>query len=136
MRTGYSVLFIVCCLLFAVSCKTHEKLLCRTWKLVDADFDEASANLTKIEKPLMIQQLRDSCLFIFNKDHTYSMKLPQRIETGKWSFSKNYDTLYSQNDHTGAASKINVLSKIALDVDVYGRDGTRMKFSLAPVETK
>jgi hypothetical protein len=120
--------------LFAAGCHTQEKLLCRTWKLVDAEFDEATVNLTKKEKPLMIQQLRDSCLFVFNKDHTYMLKLPQRIEKGVWNFSKHGETLYTQNDHTGTMSKINVLSEIALDVDAYSRDGTHTKFVLAPVK--
>lgn len=82
----------------------------------------------------MVQQLRDSCLFIFYKDHTYFSKLPQQTETGVWNFSKNRDTLYTQNNHTGAAAKINVLSEIALDIDAYVRDGTHMKFVLVPVQ--
>jgi hypothetical protein len=125
----FALLFLV---LFG-GCNTPEKLLCRSWRLVDVEFDESTVNLSKEEKPLLIQQLRDSCLFTFNKNHTYSLKLPQRMEYGSWSFNKDHDTLYAQNDHTGTASKINVLSKIALDVDAYSRDGTHAKYVLAPV---
>lgn len=134
MRKRDCLLSVICCLLSVSSCNTQEKLLCRTWKLVDVEFDEATVNITKEQKPKMIQQLRDSCLFVFSKDHSYSLKLPQQIETGVWNFSKQRDTLYTQNDHTGSAAKINVLSKIALDVDAYARDGTHMKFVLAPVQ--
>ena len=118
--------------LFLSSCNTPEKLLCRTWRLVDAEFDESSFNLTAEQKPKMIQQLRDSCVFTFNKKHTYQLKLPQNNETGVWNFSAHHDTLFTQNDHTGAYSKINVLSKIAFDIDIHARDGSNMKFILTP----
>jgi len=121
-------------LLIVSGCNSPKKLLCRQWRLVDAEFDETSVNLTKEQKPLMIKQLRDSCLFTFYKDHSYTSKLPQQTETGRWNFSRKCDTLYTQNDHTGAFSKINVLSKIALDLDVQSKDGVKMKFVLAPVQ--
>ena len=117
---------------FCSSCNTPEKLLCRTWRLVDAEFDEYAFNLTAEQKPTMIKQLRDSCVFTFNKNHTYQLKLTQNTETGTWNFNAHHDTLYTQNEHTGAACKINVLSKIAFDADIFARDGSRMKFILAP----
>ena len=120
--------------MFVSSCNSSEKLLCRSWRLVDAEFDEASVNVSKEQKPLMIKQLKDSCLFTFNKDHSYITKLPQRIEKGTWSFNKKCDTLFTQNDHTGSSSKINVLSTVALDMDIHSKDGVNLKFVLAPVQ--
>lgn len=102
--------------------------------MADVDFDAATVNITAEEKPLMVQQLRDSCLFTFNKDHTYMLKLPQNMETGEWRFSKKHDTLFTANEHTGAISKINLLTKEALDIDVHSRDGLHMKFLLSPVK--
>ncbi|HLP21878.1 MAG TPA: hypothetical protein VK174_16305 [Chitinophagales bacterium] len=128
--------FAIALVVFVASCNTPEKLLCRSWRLVDVEFNEHDVNLSTADKPEMVKQLRDSCLFVFNKDHTYSMKLPQRTETGVWNFSSKKDTIYSQTEHSGTASKINVLSKIALDVESYSKDGVKMRFVLAPVENK
>lgn len=122
--------------MFLSGCNTPEKLLCRNWRLVDVEFNENEYQLTLEQKPQMIQQLRDSCLFVFNKNHTYSFKLPQRIETGIWELSRKKDTIYTRMEHGGSASKINVLSKIALDVDSYTGNAGKIHYVLAPVELK
>ncbi len=122
--------------MFLSGCNTPEKLLCRNWRLVDVEFNENEYQLTLEQKPQMIQQLRDSCLFVFNKNHTYSFKLPQRIETGVWELSRKKDTIYTRMEHGGSASKINVLSKIALDVDSYTGNAGKIHYVLAPVELK
>lgn len=127
-------LLLIIALFSLAACNTPEKLLCRSWRLSDVDFDAATVNLTAEEKPLMVQQLRDSCLFTFNKDNSYLLKLPQNTETGEWRFSSKHDTLFTANEHTGAVSKINVLNKMTLDIDVYSRDGMHMKFILAPLK--
>lgn len=123
-------------LVLLTGCNTPEKLLCRNWRLVDVEFNENEYQLTAEQKPQMIQQLRDSCLFVFNKNHTYSFKLPQRIETGVWEFSRKKDTIYTRMEHGGSTSKINVLSKIALDVDSYTGNAGKIHYVLAPLETK
>lgn len=122
--------------MFLSGCNTPEKLLCRNWRLVDVEFNENEYQLTLEQKPQMIQQLRDSCLFVFNKNHTYSFKLLQRIETGVWEFSRKKDTIYTRMEHGGSAAKVNVLSKIALDVDSYTGNASKVHYMLAPVETK
>lgn len=123
-------------LLLIAGCNTPKKILCRTWKLTDVEFDEKAVDLTAEQKPLLIQQLKDSCLFVFNKDHTYRLKLPQNNEAGTWSFSKKKDTIFTQNNHVGAINKINVLSKTLLDVNTYSKDGVNSRFILAPSERK
>ena len=134
MKNVTQLMFAFLLMLLIGSCNSSEKLLCHSWRLVDVQLDEATVNLTKEQKPKMLQQLRDSCRFTFNKDHTYNIKLPQKNEVGVWSFSKNHDTIYSQNDHTGSFSKINVLSETTLDIDVRSRDGSHYKFILTPVQ--
>ncbi len=136
VKAGGSFLLAAVLILLVASCNTTEKLLCRTWRVVDVDFDEASVDVSKLDKPQLVQQFKDSCVFSLSKEHTYSIKLPQRTETGVWSLSKSKDTIFSQNEHAGTVSKINVLSDIALDIDAYSSDGVRMKFVFAPVTTK
>lgn len=115
------------------ACNTPEKLLVRQWKLVDVEFNEKEYNITLAEKPEMVKQLRDSCLFVFYKDHTYSFKLPQRTEVGTWEFSRGKDTIFTKTEHGGAASKVNVLSKIALDVNSHAGNASMIHYVLAPV---
>ena len=134
MKRVFNLAIVLLFVMFVSSCNSSEKLLCRTWRLVDIEFDESSVNISKEQKPDMIKLLKDSCLFTFNKDHSYISKLPQKFENGTWRFSKKCDTLFTQNDHTGSSSKINVLSAIALDMDIHSKDGVNMKFVLAPVQ--
>ena len=77
MKQVTHLMFAFLLMLSITSCNSSEKLLCRNWRLVDVQLDEATINLTKEQKPKMLQQLRDSCRFTFNKDHTYNIKLPQ-----------------------------------------------------------
>ena len=131
MKRVMAVLALVTLVLQA--CNTPEKLLVRQWKLIDVEFNEKEYNITLADKPEMVKQLRDSCLFVFYKDHTYSFKLPQRTEVGTWEFSRSKDTIFTKTEHGGAASKVNVLSKIALDVDSYAGNASKIHYVLAPV---
>ena len=116
------------------SCNTPEKMLCRTWRVIDVDFDAQAMNVSLQDKPLIVRNLKDSTMIVFRTNHTYTATFPQKHEQGLWNFNAHKDSLYTRNSDAGAACKINVLSKIALDLDINGSDGSKFKFVMAPVQ--
>lgn len=121
--------------LFLGACNTPEKLLCRTWKPSDIDFDETKLYYDRGMKNDIIAQLKDTMLFTFNKDHTYSLRLPDRTEQGTWRFSARHDTLFTNYEHGGSSSKINSLTKEFLNAESVDANGISMKFILVPVNS-
>jgi hypothetical protein len=118
------------------SCNTPEKLLCRTWQPTFVDFDETKLYYDPGMKADIVAQLKDTLLFVFNKDHTYSVRMPDRMERGTWRFSPKYDTIYTNYENSGAFSKVNSLTKEFLNVETYDKNGMEMKFILKPVTVK
>ena len=118
------------------SCNTPEKLLCKSWQPTFVDFNEAQLYYDQGMKADIIAQLKDTLLFTFNKDHTYSVRMPDRIERGTWRFSANHDTLFTNNENSGAYSKVNSLTKEFLNVETFDKNGLEMKFILKPVTPK
>lgn len=123
------------CLLVAMAaCNTPEKMLCRKWTLTDVDFNEKELGYTAEQKPEMVKQMRDSCLFNFKKDHTYSARLIAGTDTGRWRFSKNGDTLYTQTGLVSSFSKINTLNKNTLDIMAYPGNSSPIKLVLTSAD--
>jgi hypothetical protein len=118
-------------LILLAGCNPTEKLLIRTWKLQDVDFNVADFNLTPAEKPLMVQQMRDSCLFDFKKDHTYSARLTGITDTGTWKLNKAGDSIYTKVGLRLTAAKIKVLNENRFEVDVPSGNNA-IKFVLVP----
>jgi hypothetical protein len=115
-------------------CNSSEKLLCHSWKLADIEFDESAFNLTKDQKPAMVKQLRDSCLFNLKKDHTYWARLTETTDTGTWQFNAAKDTLYTKVNGRTTASKVNTLTATNLNLFATDQSGTVIKFYLVPVK--
>lgn len=130
-----SVLAVVLVVFFG-ACNTPEKLLSRTWKASDIDFDETKLYYDLTMKRQLVSELKDTMLFVFNKDHTYKLQLPDRVELGTWRFNAGKDTLFTNNENGGAASKINSLTKEFLNIESVDRNGMHMKFILVPVNSK
>lgn len=120
-------------LLCMASCNTPEKLLCRSWRPTYVDFDEAKLYYDPAIKADIVAQLKDTLLFVFNKDHTYSVRMPDRVERGTWRFSAKHDTIFTNNENSGAYSKVNSLTKEFLNVETHDKNGMEMKFILKPV---
>lgn len=127
-------LFVIGLLLLAVSaCNTPEKLLCsHPWKVVDADFDvKQIADPT--QKPIIIQQMKDSMQFTFvKKDHIYSVRMSQHTESGKWKYDKATNSIITQTEHSGARSNIKSLTKDFLSVEVHDKNGMEMTLLCQP----
>ena len=119
-----------------VACNTPEKMLCRSWHAQDVDFDETKLYYDRDLKGKIIQQLKDSMEVTFNKDHTYRLKLPDRYEVGTWRFNATKDTLFTNAEHSGAASKINSLNKQFLNVETMDKNDMYMKLIWAATDTK
>lgn len=134
MRSTYLFSFIL--LLMLASCSTPEKLLCRTWRPTDIDFDETQLSYDPSMKGEIIQQLKDTLVLTFHKDHTYRLQLPDRAERGTWRFNDTNDTLYTNNENSGGLTKINSLTKEFLNVESHDKNGMDMKFIFQPVKTK
>lgn len=135
MAVKSALLFALVFMLFLGACNTPEKLLCRTWKATDIDFDETKLYYDKGMKDEIVTQLKDTMLFTFSKDHTYWLRLPDRTEQGTWRFSAKHDTLFTNYEHGGSASKINSLTKEFLNAESHDANGMSMKFILVPVNT-
>lgn len=118
------------------SCNTPEKFLCRTWQPTFVDFDETKLYYDPAMKTEIVAQLKDTLLFVFNKDHTYSVRMPDRTERGTWRFSPKCDTIYTNYENSGAFSKVNSLTKEFLNVETFDKNGMEMKFILKPVTAK
>ncbi len=134
MRNTY-LLSILLLLTFG-SCNTPEKLLCRTWHPIDIDFDETKLYYDRSMKGEIIQQLKDTMLLTFNKDHTYRLQLPDRAERGTWRFNAAKDTLYTNYENGGGMTKINSLTKEFLNVETHDKNEMGMKFIFQPKKSK
>lgn len=130
--------FLLLIIVFSLlpSCNAPEKLLCRTWQPTFVDFDETQLSYDPSMKADIVTQLKDTLRFTFNKDHTYSVRMSGRTERGTWRFSAKHDTLYTNNENSGAYSKVNSLTKEFLNVETFDKNGMEMKFILKPVVTK
>jgi hypothetical protein len=133
---GIGFFFAVIVTALLTSCNTPEKLLCRSWRPTFIDFDEAKLNYDRSMKEEIVAQLKDTVLLTFNKDHTYRLRLPDRTESGNWRFSAKHDTIYTNYEHSGAASKVNSLTKEFLNLESLDKNGMEMKFIFKPVNFK
>lgn len=134
MNRIYAVISLLSVMMFCIaSCNTPEKLLCRSWRPSYVDFDETKLYYDPAMKADIVAQLKDTLLFVFNKDHTYSVRMPDRLERGTWRFSAKHDTIYTNNENSGAYSKVNSLTKEFLNVETHDKNGMEMKFILKPV---
>lgn len=125
---------IVLLLWGVAACNTPEQLLCRQpWKVVDADFDVKQI-ADPYQKPVIIQQMKDSMQFTFiKKDHVYSVKMSQHTETGKWKYDKATNSIITQTEHSGARSTIKSLTRDFLNVEVNDQNGMHMTLLCQPV---
>lgn len=114
------------------ACKvSQEKLLCKTWRVAEVDFSDKLV-AEPWQKPLIVQQLKDSMIVVFGKDKTYHLYRPGGNEVGSWELNKKTNTLYVRTQHSGSTNKISILTENKMEVNVKDESGVDLQLTLTP----
>ncbi len=114
------------------ACKvSQEQLLCKTWRVAEVDFSEKLVS-EPWQKPLIIQQLKDSMIVVFGKDKSYKLHRPGGNEEGSWELNKKTNTLYVRTQHSGSTNTISTLSEDKMEVNVKDKSGMELQLTLTP----
>lgn len=129
------LLIVMACIATTISCNTPKKMLCRTWDVVQMDFDASRLSLAAGMKERLIKQYEDSARFAFTKEGIYTVIVPEMRDTGTWELSKKGDSLYAKAPLYGMVAKIKALTKDSLNLDSKTTEGISINFVCKPVVT-
>lgn len=119
-------------LLSLAACKvSQEQLLCKTWRVSEVDFSDKLVS-EAWQKPLIIQQLKDSMIVVFGKDKSYKLYRPGGNEEGSWELNKKTNTLYVRTQHSVSTNMISTLTEEKMEVNVKDKSGMEMQLTLTP----
>jgi len=114
------------------ACKvSQETLLCKTWRVAEVDFSDKLV-AEAWQKPLIVQQLKDSMVVVFGKDKSYKLYRPGNNEDGTWELNKKTNTLYVRTQHSGSENIIHSLTADKMEVTVKDKGGVEMQLTLTP----
>ena len=113
---------IITCL---YSCSSTPKLLCHTWKVRSIDFTLVGREIDSTVKAGMVQQLKDSMVVIFYKNHTNKVTgIPEEVEEGTWKMDANPHIVHLKNSRTIALMTIKSIDDTSMVATIAGQDST------------
>lgn len=127
--------FVVPALLlcFIAACSSPQKLLQQEWKIDDVQFIDSLNTYTAEQKGNISQSLKTSFGIRFKPDSVYVATHLNKTITGKWWFSKNGKTLYTNNILDGTiVSKIHELSKDRLEFETTNSEKQTYIYTCSP----
>ena len=123
-------------LLSLAACNSPEKLICRTWKIEKADFDEAHSSLSADQRKSVSEQLTHSTLFTFKKDSAYVVLTKEGETAGKWKFTADKKGFHSETGAVKVDMAIIQLDKKKLVFEGVAVMADKVRFTCVPATNK
>lgn len=128
-------IFIISVLFFLASCSTPQKAILQTWKITDVQFMDTLNTLPEKQKDIIATKLKNDIQFAFLPDSVYQVVSGTEVINGKWWFSADKKTLFTNAKEKTISSKIYELKKKGFKFESEGDMNQSFLFTCIPLVT-